>query len=76
MCVWNYLLYFAYTNLHFGQLHIQLLLLILMLASSKLWAILREVVAMEQIVFRISTYLALLEDTQLKKDQFLDKLIS
>ena len=48
----------------------------LMLASSKLWAILREVVAMEQIVFRISTYLALLEDTQLKKDQFLDKLIS
>ena len=54
----------------------QLLLLILMLTSSKLWAILREVVAIGQIVFSISTYLDLLEDTQLKKDQFLDKHIS
>ena len=58
----------------FGQLYMPLLLLILMLASSKFSVILRKVLAIEQIVLSVSIYLDLLEETQLKKDQFLDKL--
>ena len=45
-----------------------------MLASSKFSVILRKVLAIEQIVLSVSIYLDLLEETQLKKDQFLDKL--
>lgn len=45
-----------------------------MLASSKFWAMMRKDVALEETVFGVLVQSGLLENTQLKRNQSLDKL--